>query len=317
MGFFRQFDQFDPKTDSVPHHPFSMLPNIVMRARGILRNRNADEILTAAQIADWMIEAYFEDEKEYFIQDQLRENGWASQYLAPGEMNAEGLSKLISTGLPDTASADHYFDFDTPDNLSEIDALKMAVDQHSFDDPGFKNPKQAEFFAVMALWLVIDCLDWLKRKQEPMQLSDLGLSRAMKSIYTDEKIHMSLAGEAAIKAMDAVCQAEHLNALERVGKKHDELKTELQQHKQNIESLADAKAAQRRSDAAKDAAAKRHLEHAMFKEYAIQYFEEHEAEFKSAEDAATAIAGKIVNVKHRTVADWIRDHKKLRSAGKP
>lgn len=317
MGFFQQFDQFDPKTGSVPHRPFSLLPDIVRRARSILRRRSADEILIAAQLADWMIEYHFEQEEDHFIQDQLRDSGWALQYLSHEDRNEEGLRKLIAVGLPDTAAPDHYFAFDTAENLSEIEALKAEMGGHAFQEPGLQNPKPAEFFAAMALWLVIDCIDWLNRKQKQLKLSDRGLRRGKRSIVSAEKVHMSLAGEAAIKAMDAVAYAEHLRALEKIGLKQDELKKELQQHKQSIETLAEAKAAQRRTAAARDAAAKRHVEHAMFKEYTIQYFEEHESEFKSAEDAATAIAGKVVNVKHRTVANWIREHKKSRSAGRP
>jgi hypothetical protein len=312
MGFSRQFDQFDPKTDSVPRHPFSTLPNIVSRARRILRDRNANEILTAAQLADWMIEAYFEQKKDYFVQDQLQGNGWALQYLAPEERNDAGLRELLINGLPARDNPDHYFDFDSPENLPEIEALKAQVLAYTFDDPGLP----AELFAAMALWLVLDCLDWLKRKPETQRGSGPGLRQAA-FLINDDKVHMSLAGEAAIKAMEAVSYAEHLRALELVREIHNEVKKELQQQKHNIEMLAEAKAAQRRTAVAREAAAKRHQEHAMFREYVIQYFEEHESEFKSAEDAAAAIAGKVVKVSHRTVVDWIRTHKKQRSAGKP
>ncbi len=316
MGFLRQFDQFDPKIDSVPHHPFSLLPNIVSRARSVLGDRNSDEILTAAQLADWIIEVYFEKAKDSFVHDQLQGGGWALQYLAPEDRNETGLRKLINAGLPDTADPDHYFGFDSPENLPEIEALKAEVDAHIFDDPGLPKPKPAELFAAMALWLVIDSLDWLKPKLHTSISNGIDVG-PLRGILGDEKIHMSLAGESAIKAMEAVAFAEHLRALERIGTERDELKKDLQQQKQNIETLAELKAAQHRTAAAREAASVRHRENTLLKKYAIQYFEEHESEFKSAEDAAAAIAGKIVNVKHRTVAGWIRDQKKLRSAGKP
>lgn len=81
--------------------------------------------------------------------------------------------------------------------------------------------------------------------------------------------------------------------------------------------MAEAKAAQRRSETAKEAAAKRYEEHVILREETIRYYEEHESTFKSMEEAARAIAGKIVPVTHRTVVDWIRAHRKQRSAGKP
>lgn len=163
MSFYRQFDQFDPKADNVPYHPFSLLPNIAGRARSILYKRSHDEILTAAQIADWMIDDYFRQEEDYFIQDQLQSNGWACKYLEEEAYNEAGLRDLIRRGLPEGSNDDEYFDFPTRDSTSEVDALKNCIDSYEIEEEGFKGAKQQEYFAVLALWLVGDCLSWLRR----------------------------------------------------------------------------------------------------------------------------------------------------------
>lgn len=59
---------------------------------------------------------------------------------------------------------------------------------------------------------------------------------------------------------------------------------------------------------------KRHAENRASKEFAMKYYAEHIDEFGSMDDAASAIAQKIVPYKFRTVRDWITEyHKKLRS----
>lgn len=66
------------------------------------------------------------------------------------------------------------------------------------------------------------------------------------------------------------------------------------------------------------AAKKRHEENHQIKADALRYYVENIATFKSKDNAAEQIAGKIVNVSFRTVRQWITDHhKKLRSASKP
>ena len=49
MGFFGQFDKFDPLTGCPPDHPFSSLPTIASRARVLLNGRTRDQIISAAR----------------------------------------------------------------------------------------------------------------------------------------------------------------------------------------------------------------------------------------------------------------------------
>lgn len=334
MGFYQQFDQFDPKTDNVPYHPFSLLPNIVWRARSILNKRSHDEILTAAQFADWMIDDYFQQEVENFIQDQLQNKGWACKYMDEDHHNEDGMRVLIRQGLPDHADPDEYFDFATRESTTEVDALKACIESYDIEDGGLKNAKPHEYFAVLALWLVGDTLRWLKPKPKSA-LSQLQHQQdPVLAALSDVRISLSLAGEAAIQAMDAVCQAEYLRTngkqSEDLAKVRQELhqqkgaskdlakvRLELHHQKRTAEEMAEKKAAEKISKTARDAADKRHEENRAMRAQVIQHYEENETKFKSIEAAAEAIAGKIVPVKHRTVADWIREFRKQRSARTP
>lgn len=317
MGFYQQFDQFDPKTDNVPYHPFSLLPNIVWRARSILNKRSHDEILTAAQLADWMIDDYFQQEAEYFIQEQLQGNGWACKYINEEQHKEAGLRDLIRRGLPDNADPNEYFDFPTSDSTTEVDALKACIDSYDIEDDGFKDAKQHEYFAVLALWLVGDCLSWLRKGKQQRALTQLnGPGKGLRKILTDETISLSIAGQSALLAMDAVCYAEHLKAAERHFENIATLRKELHQREQSIEAITEEKVAQRRSQTAREAAAKRHEENVALREQAIQHYEANEGRFPSMEAAAREISTKIVPVTTRTVVDWIRAHKKQRSAGR-
>lgn len=317
MSFYNQFEQFDPKDGQVPWHPFSMLPHIASRARSILRTRSRQEITFAAQMIDEVIDQFFESEEQQFIDEQLQNNGWACKYIDEQAPDGHsGLRELIRSGLPDTANEDDYFQFPNKENTTELEALKTCIDSYDFEDENFKDGQPMELFAVLALWYVGDCLKWVQRKPEPVgALTQLAESeKGLRRMFSDPAINLSLAGKDALMAMEAVCYAEQLRSLARQDERMVKLHTELRQHRHQVDVLAEQKAAQHRSDAAKKAAMKSHEEHAQIREYTIKYFEENESEFKSAEAAATAIAGKVVNVSHRTVADWIRAHKKQRSA---
>ena len=66
-----------------------------------------------------------------------------------------------------------------------------------------------------------------------------------------------------------------------------------------------------------EAAIQRHKENNAMREQVIQHYVANESSYRSVEAAAEAIAGKLVPAKHRTVAEWIREFRKLRSARRP
>lgn len=66
----------------------------------------------------------------------------------------------------------------------------------------------------------------------------------------------------------------------------------------------------------KKGVAARHKEHRDFKDYVFNWLDENMHSYKSMDDAAFAIADKVVPMKFRTVRQWITDWKKLRATGK-
>ena len=64
------------------------------------------------------------------------------------------------------------------------------------------------------------------------------------------------------------------------------------------------------SEQARKAATIRHRENHAMRDQAMKYYGEHKSEFSSMDDAAWAIAGKIVPVKYRTVYEWIRRYRR-------
>ncbi len=321
MGYYNQFEDFDPKDGQVPWHPFSMLPYIASRARWMLNKRSSKEIKTAAWSIDAVLDSFFQTEEEQFIEDQLQNNGWACKYIDEQAPDGRaGLQDLIRNGLPESASDDEYLDFPNKENTTELEALKLCIDNGwEFGDEDFKDPQPEELFAVLTLWYIGDCLKWLKRNPAKQRggLSQLVEEKGLRQLYENPEINLSLAGKEALMAMEAVCYAEQVRALARQDARYHKLSSEYHQHRRRVDELAEQKAAAKRSEVAKEAAAKRHEEHAILREEVIRYFEENETKFRSVEAAARAIAGVIVPITHRTVVDWIRAHKKQRSAGKP
>lgn len=307
MPYWRQFNDFDPTTRQVPYHRFGLVRDIIWRAQILLGQRSADEIRAAANMIDWIIEDFFQQERHEFIDDQLENDGWAKYLLLKAVSTDEDLDWFVEHDLPNLASENDNFDFFNSENTNEVDALKKCIDNYDLFDDEFSHGTKSECFAVLALRLAVDCMKWTGKFENGSYRLD---PKATSSRY-------SLAAESALLAMDAVCFAEQLEDLQRKQKTIDELQKELGQHNEEIEQRAELLAKKRRSANARKAAMKRHKETAMLKQSVIDHYEQHESEYKSIEDAARKIAGTIVNVVPRTAAKYISNHiKKKQSARK-
>ena len=71
------------------------------------------------------------------------------------------------------------------------------------------------------------------------------------------------------------------------------------------------------SNRGKIAAAKAHAENRAMKNDVFTWCDNHMAEYRSMDAAASAVAGKLVPMTWRTVRDWMTAWKKVRSAGTP
>lgn len=292
LGYYRQFEDFEPKEGYVPSHPFSLLPDIARRARQLLTERNSREIQAAAEMIDWILEDNLERETDKFINEQIENGGWAKEHIQNAMKTEQDLRLFVNYDLYMLIDPELGPYCPNNDDQNEVTTLKTCIESYDISVSGFSNGEDYECFSVLALWMLADSLDWLSRQS------------------------YSLAGEYALKAMDAVSYAERLVDT----KSHHEIISHIiRQYKtkeKEVEKHAEKIAARRRSENARKGAAKRHEEHAMLRQDALEHYEKHKDEYRSIEDAARHIAEVIVPVKHRTVAKWISDHRKLQSASK-
>ncbi len=353
MGFHRQFDEFDPLNGLVPTFPFPNLPSIVERARRLLKNRTRDEIVNAARSTDFFIEEYFRNEKDDFIQRLLDRGGRELGYLPYESRNEAGVLELLDNWPSEID--DPPPDIPSPENTSEIEALKECIGRYSLDDdPEFPNGREHEYFAVLALWLVADAMHWLKWTSDPAAMTSalhkafapmppggfpditetinngMQQSRDRISAFVDSyqnfmqtyglsdiSVQMSNAGTSAVYAMDAVCYAEQLCATETLAKQLEKLRLQFHQAEQKTDALAEEKAKKKISHAATKAARKRHAETDAMKGEVFAWCAAHLNEYPSMESAA-GVAIKLVPVAFRTARDWISEYRKtVQPARKP
>ena len=74
MGFYKQFEYFDPQKGSLTDWRFPQASSVIYRARSIIRNRSRDEIFSIAEDADQIISAYFDQEKQSVL-DAIKSDG--------------------------------------------------------------------------------------------------------------------------------------------------------------------------------------------------------------------------------------------------
>ena len=64
MGYWNQFDNFDPLTGQVSYWPFPQNSGIVWRARNLLRQRTSEQIRHLASFSAQIVDDYFSQAKE-------------------------------------------------------------------------------------------------------------------------------------------------------------------------------------------------------------------------------------------------------------
>lgn len=286
-----QFERFDPVSADVPSHPFTYMPAIASRARAILRcgaAYGADEwckakVASIAKRIDHELNRYFSDIKISEI-EQLREQ-------------AELLESL--GGAPEWPQNDDDLDIQTWENTSEVDALKSVLENRDSylifsKDPlpkaeEYPEGKDYELFAVLSLWMLSDSLRFLN-----------GTASSL-----------SIAGEYALKAMDAVCHAEYLRETEWLSSFAEKV---------GDAKMAEALRAQReeaheqKSIVAKQLNIARHQKTNEAKAMVIQEFMKDPYRFPSAEKAGNHLADWLQDqgrsYEPRTVIGWVRAHAK-------
>lgn len=316
MGFWRQFDEFDPIDGTLPRRPFPELAGIASRARWLLRGRTRDQITRLASDADFSIEQYFEMARDDEIARLEREGDTHFCDVVGCDEDAKYVfdrDKLDELEIP------------TPDDTSEIEALKESiggwVDLSKDEVP---DAKEHEYFAAMALWFIAESIQRLEYRY------DLNTHKFVKRENQRlEEFDFSRIGEYVVKAMEAVCHGEHLRDLERVNDRFEErigrlqAALESQQGKtekteQAIRDEVSAKLQEeeirRKSEHAKKLSRLRHRERDEARQAVLAEWEKNPAAFPSAEKAGNYYADWLQSqgktFEPRTVTGWIRSHAK-------
>lgn len=150
-----------------------------------------------------------------------------------------------------------YFskDITLPDTeiTSEVTALKEAISSYALDDDtDIPNAKEREYFAVLALWRIEDSLEWIELKHQHS---------------------LSLAGDAALDAMDAVCYAEYLEIVDLISSHFQSSTSRFEEElRLSVDKEVEEKTKQKISLNSKKNAIKRHADSTELKRIAVDLF---------------------------------------------
>lgn len=327
MSTYQQFKSFNPISGDVPDHPFECLPAIASRARAILKSRTAEQVEDAAYSIDWVIDEYFrsmKNEKIARLKSELNApRRWKHMSDDADFENATKFFDWIVDSPDDECNPEEgHWEFNermegdlgipTADNTSEVDALRECIDW--WDDIGgedFPDGKPQEIFAVLSLWLLADALKWIRFQRKDVCIVTHASGEVVyhegESQPVDLASNYSIAGSYALKAMDAICHAEHLCEVAKLesmyklnlAKNHDDhLKNESERRSMRAEQLNIA----------------RHRKTNEAKAKAIEEWEKDRSKFISAEKYGLHLADWLgtqgFQYEPRTVTSWIRAHAK-------
>jgi len=320
MGYFNQFKTFHPLSGEFNSWKFpsrnylswkfSDGPSIIYRARSILRGRTIEEILCIAEDANQIIEAFFDREKENAI-DMIQDEG---------RLELLELEDGRAVGLSDNAY-EHY-DIRTSENTSDLEALQEGIDD--FYDPSYlqlTNARQNEYFAVLSLWRVADCI---QRIQTVFDLNQMKrIERTDQPLDVNDAIE---AGACLVEAMESVCYAERLRQVEITQAMYEEelnklraqprvmSDEEIARQREDIARQIEADAKAKRIEQSKENNRRRHLENNEIKAGVLSLWEQNPRQFGSAEKAGAyyvdVLLKRGIEREHRTVVGWIRTRAK-------
>lgn len=324
MALLTQFQAFDPVSGYVPKHPFSRLPEVASRSRSILSAKTAKQIDLALKRINSEFESFFSDLKFQAVDEltvKFQNDPETYQEFFEWDGGTLGNGRWLYRN-----DMDEELDIPTAQNSSEVEALKTIIENRDscfFLPVGEPVPepdhwpegRTHELFAVLALGLLANCLQWASRGHGSANLS--------------------IAGECALEAMDAVCFAEHLREVEWLEQFHKKqlLEASISQATQLGDmtekvrmSLIEEQIAHERAKQAtrsEQMNAARHQSTNETKELVCKDWEKAFRDFASAEKAGNHYAtwlekksigylskGKQVFYQPRAVTGWIRQYAK-------
>jgi len=305
------FEGFPPLDGTVPELPFEYLPRIADRARKLLSDRTNEEVILAAELIDGVMDVYFDSIRSNVAFELLKQYPGSAKILSKDFMDGDELAELRRMEKDiEELMCDGFFsnlvlsvpNYPTQNSLGDIDSLKEIAEFLHFQLPSPAPTTLDEYFAVLALRHVEDCSGFLAAAFQGGDSTQSG-QPSPNLVFL-----LTAATQALAIALEAVCYAEHLSVLQKIG-------VPLVGEKKPLEDLAQEFHRSVVTHRARLGATARHKENRQLQEDALKYYKDNEKNFKSVQEAARAIAGKIVCAKHLTVVGWISDFKKKREAG--
>lgn len=153
------FDNFDPLTGDIPGYPFAELWGIVAEARFHLTGSSSDDIRDIERNLDNLIADAKAECAHIWLNDHVTkviENGsWELDYLPNGTSATKQSVRYLLENWPDSAVEPDYL---TEDDLSNVEALRMAVSMGDVGKLDFESSYPVKCAAVLALMNAADCL---------------------------------------------------------------------------------------------------------------------------------------------------------------
>ncbi len=318
MSYFNQFKTFNPLSGEVPSYPFSLLPDIARRARVILKSRTVEQIESMSFALDFVIDAYFETVKDDEI-SRLRNileshQKWKREPESVEHEYDEALKYFEWDGGTEAngrwlfkEEMESELGVASVENTSEVDVLRILErNWYSAEeiDPDVPGVGYSDLFATLSLWLLADAIKWLNyslgRQIKELEQVDMAISQLLQSVgVSSHSSNMSLSGECALKAMDAICYAEHYRTLGAMAQ---------------IQTMQREEERKRRSMRAEKLNIARHQKRNEARSKTIEEWEKSIFQFPSAEKAGRHYSDWLLengfDFEPRTVTGWIRDYAK-------
>lgn len=240
MGLFTYLDKADVFRES---KPFAGLNAVKFRAKSILKNRNANELLAVAEKLNAKIAAFKEDEVDRATDEYasylLRRGGWELAYLETAEYGEPTHSEVYDL-LKNWHFGSEKPGVPTEDDINDLDALRDMLDRDEFyciDEPAVFSP--SELYALLALITIEEAarLTYLEQKR-----GEHG-SWIYPGEYPWEKRDIVRAGSLIIEAMEMVCWAERDVANETLAKAREDEKATIAARARENERDASSKKA--------------------------------------------------------------------------
>lgn len=305
------FSSLHPKCGVVPREPFELLPRIFERAQQLVAKRTAADIHQTAVAMESAFGSYCDSFRDEVLRDS-HELPSSSAEVGQSESPRLTRSTLFPdvepcTGIRDSVGEVPPLDMPvipyipTRDDYSDLQLLKLTYRYLTPQTLGYLDSQPSEIFGVLALRYIEDCVKTIAGFgiQTPMDVEGNPLSEREDA---DEHAYGSvvLAAEPFAFAVEAICYAEHLAHLWRLG-------VTPESDAENLQEAARREARKLLSERGKKSAAMLHADDYRIAAVIEKWIVDNHKEFKSASQAAEKFLSlRLEYVGYETILKHIR-----------